>query len=70
MCRVSTTRGSAAGLTQPAATAIHLPSLAWEEIGPLRKALGHTAELLETELMIHMLKKRWKEALTLAVRYE
>ena len=49
---------------------LHLPSLAWEEIGPLRKALGHTAELLETELMILMLEKQWKDALTLAVRMQ
>lgn len=47
-----------------------LPALAWEEIEPLKKPLGHLAELMETELMILMMERRWIEALALALRLQ
>lgn len=47
-----------------------LPSLAWEEIAPLRKPLGHLSSLIETELMILLIEKRWIEGLALALRLQ
>ena len=49
---------------------LHLPELAWDEIAPLRRPLGHTPELIETELMILMQQRRWTETLALALRLQ
>jgi len=47
-----------------------LPALAWEEIAPLRRPLGHLSSLMETELMILLMEKRWIEGLALALRLQ
>ncbi len=47
-----------------------LPALAWEEIEPLRTPLGDLGDLIETELMILMMERRWIEALALALRLQ
>ena len=47
-----------------------LPSLAWDEIEPLREALGHHGDVMETELMVLMMERRWLEALALALRLQ
>lgn len=49
---------------------LHLPDLAWEEIAPLRKPLANAPELMEAELMILMIEKRWIEALALSLRLQ
>ena len=49
---------------------LSLPELAWEEIAPLRQTCGHLGEVIETELMILMMEKRWIEALALALRLQ
>jgi len=47
-----------------------LPALAWEEINPLRQPLGQLGDVIETELMILMMERRWIEALALALRLQ
>jgi len=47
-----------------------LPALARDEIAPLRTPLGHLGDVIETELMILMMEKRWIESLALALRLQ
>ena len=47
-----------------------LPELARDELEPLRPSFGHLGEVMEMDLMILMMEKRWGEALELALRLQ